>query len=725
MKHSFETYRARIGTHRGRGKPGIILNGYLIISFLCRVGILYWLFTLLLLSGDIERNPGPSNYINAFLLNTRSLKSVSKNHNKLKDFQSLVELKQAKIISVTESWLTEDIKNCEILPEADFNIYRKDRGGYGGVLTAIHTSIYSKLRPDLMVQNDRHNEIIIVEIIIPKLPRIALLTYYRPPSDNSVECPQNLETCLRRIREEGFSNILVMGDFNLPDFDLNLNVPLTDNNNYWYYYDIFQEFCLKHIVMCSTHQNGNRLDLILSTSPHLITDIDVEQDLFPSDHYLINFSIKASSLKNNKLTRSVFDYRNVDWTKVKAYLTNADLIDIVSDSVGIPDINRICDNWVSKLEETLNTFVPRRIIRDINSPPWIDSEVINLSKKKETASKRARRTNAQSAWAKYRRLRNSLRNMIDQKYNKYTKDSLDDIRTNPKRFWSFLRSKTKSKHIPSEMKFQGNTSDEPEVVANYFNNLFYSNFTHVHNTDNLPPINSFINPNLSIVQLSVAEVRIILQNIDTSKATGPDGIPGVFLKNCAKELAPSFTKLLNISLQAGIFPNSWKMANICPIFKKGDRTNCENYRPISLLSILSKIFERAICNIIYPEIKDLISNNQYGFVQRRSTESQLYVFYDKISKILDSGGQTDVIYLDFTKAFDSVPHHLLIHKLQTFGFNGTLLNWFHSYLNNRYQRVLIHGSMSTKLPVRSGVPQGSILGPLMFILYVNDIADNI
>ena len=135
--------------------------------------------------------------------------------------------------------------------------------------------------------------------------------------------------------------------------------------------------------MCSTHQNGNRLDLILSTSPHLITNIDVEQDLFSSDHYFINFSIKASGLKNNKLTR------NVDWTKVKVYLTNADLIDIVGDSVGIPDINRICDNWVSKLEETLNTFVPRRIIRDINSPPWIDSEVINLSKKKETASSRA------------------------------------------------------------------------------------------------------------------------------------------------------------------------------------------------------------------------------------------------------------------------------------------------------------------------------------------------
>ena len=176
--------------------------------------------------------------------------------------------------------------------------------------------------------------------------------------------------------------------------------------------------------------------------------------------------------------------------------------------------------------------------------------------------------------------------MIDQKYNKYTKDSLDDIRTNLKRFCSFLRSKTKSKHIPSEMKFQGNTSGEPEVVANYFNNFFNSNFTHFHNTDNLPHINSFINPNLSIVQLSVAEVRIILQNIDTSKATGPDGIPGVFLKNCAKELTPFFTKLL--SLQAGVFPNSWKMANICPIFKKGDRTN--NYRPISLLSMLSKNF---------------------------------------------------------------------------------------------------------------------------------------
>ena len=137
--------------------------------------------------------------------------------------------------------------------------------------------------------------------------------------------------------------------------------------------------------------------------------------------------------------------------------------------------------------------------------------------------------------------------MIDQKDNKYTKDSLDDIRTNPKRFWNFLRSKTKSKHIPSDMKFLGNTSDKPEVVANYFIVFFHSNFTRVDNTDNLPPI-------------------IILQNIDTSKATGPDGIPGVFLKSCAKELAPSFTKLWNISLQAGVFPNSGKMADICPIF---------------------------------------------------------------------------------------------------------------------------------------------------------------
>ena len=251
--------------------------------------------------------------------------------------------------------------------------------------------------------------------------------------------------------------------------------------------------------------------------------------------------------------------------------------------------------------------------------------------------------------------------MIDQKYNKYTKDSLDDIRTNPKRFWSFLRSKTKSKHVPL---------DEPEVVANYFNNFFHSNFTHVHNTDNLPPINSFINPNLSIVQLSVPEVLIILQNIDTSKATEQDGIPGVFLKNCDKELAPSFTKMLNISLQAGMFPNFWKMANICPIFRKGDRTDCEKYRPISLLSILGKIFERAICNIIYPEIKVWFCPTTFN----------------KIS-IICFLRQTNVIYFDFTKVFDSVPHHLLIHKLQTFGFNGTLPNWFHSYLNNRYSTV--------------------------------------
>jgi hypothetical protein len=217
----------------------------------------------------------------------------------------------------------------------------------------------------------------------------------------------------------------------------------------------------------------------------------------------------------------------------------------------------------------------------------------------------------------------------------------------------------------------------------------------------------------------------ILVKLDKNKAYGIDGIPTVVYKLCAMSLYKSLTLLFNISLHLGSIPDDWKTAAICPILKLGTSNNIMNYRPISLLPIAVKVMEKCVHNYIYPTIQTTLNNNQHGFRNSKSTITQLISFYDQVHLNLDNNIQTDIIYLDLAKAFDSVPHKLLIAKLQYYGFNGKLLFWLTEYLHNRKQCVMINGTTSDVIDVLSGVPQGSILGPLLFIIYIDDMITSI
>ena len=627
------------------------------------------------------------------------------------------------IFGICETFLEYSVPDCQLNIQG-FEFMRKDRSDTqdksgGGLVLYYRNSLNSTRRRELEISNI---ETLWSEFNLPNTRPFLVCTVYRPP-DAKAEWIDSFEKEVSIAQATGLE-IIMMGDFNI---DYNKSI-----SKKWL--NMIQIFDLSQLVSEPTRiteKSATIIDHVYTNHPENVTECFISK-LAISDHSPVCFTRKV----NCKIPKN--EHVTTTYRCFKKFNESAFLSDLQND-LDLFTANATCvdddfSNWSNLIITRLDNHAPIKTLRVKHRrlPEWFSPDITHMQRLRDDSKRKKN-------WSDFKRYRNKTRQLIRAAKRKYFSDSISDSKDS-KFLWRHLRAvsgnkRVSSSDLPDELIINNETFTGSENIATKLNEYFtsiadilngnqtesaYPDFDRLqHFTNSKLPENTFFH----IPLITSDQVLSYINKLDSSKATGIDGLGPRIIKLAANVLAPSIAILVNKSIKTGKFPTQLKTAKVFPIYKGGTKSDPSNYRPISILPTVSKIYEKHINHHLMGYLNKFKSlhESQSGFRQKHSCQTALVKLIDQWKACIDNGDIVGTLFIDFRKAFDVVDHRILIQKLHVYKFSTNAIRWFESYLECRQQAIISDKGLSKYANVRPGVPQGSILGPTLFLLFINDL----